>query len=129
MTSHNRTNLARIIRQQRVSIPLTLRELSQRSGVSPSHLGRIERSERFPSAHSLRKIAQPLGFNENELFRMAGYLPSQPSPKAEDNKVYQSKGLDPYVAQLLAQQPFKVQQAVIGILTILKSLAASPPEK
>lgn len=61
------------IKQQRVMIPLTLEELGDKSGVSSSHLGRIERGERFPSAHILRKIAEPLGFDEDELLVLAGF--------------------------------------------------------
>jgi transcriptional regulator with XRE-family HTH domain len=116
-------NLNKIIRQQRVMIPLTLQELSAKSGVSPSHLGRIERGERFPSAHILRKIASPLGFEENELFALAGYLSTQSPGIAETNTPYSSRGLDPYVARVLSEEPVEVQRAVIGILTIIKSIA------
>jgi transcriptional regulator with XRE-family HTH domain len=116
-------NLNKIIRQQRVMIPLTLQELSAKSGVSPSHLGRIERGERFPSAHILRKIAAPLGFEENELFALAGYLSTQPPGIAEANTLYSGRGLDPYVARVLSEEPVEVQRAIIGILTILKSVA------
>ena len=42
---------------------------------------------------------------------------------AEKNPAYSSGRLDPYVARVLAQEPVEVQRAVIGILTILKSLA------
>ena len=68
----------RTLRYRRVMVPLTLRELAAQSGVSPSYLGRIERGERFPSANTLRKIAKPLVSNVNDLFILAGYLPSQP---------------------------------------------------
>ena len=104
-------------------VPLTLQELAATSGISPSHLGRIERGERFPSAHILRKIAEPLGFEENELFALAGYLSPQTSSIAEPAPAYNGKRLDPYVARMLAQEPVEVQRAVIGILTILKSIA------
>jgi len=117
------SNLSKIIRQQRVTIPLTLQELSSKSGVSPSHLGRIERGERFPSAHILRKIAAPLGFEENELFALAGYLSPNPPGIAEANTVYGGGGLDPYVARVLSQETVEIQRAIIGILTLLKSLA------
>ena len=121
----NNTNLGRILKQQRVSLPLTLRELSATSGVSASHLGRIERGERFPSGSVLRKIAQPLGFEEDELFTLAGYLsPNLPSV-AESHPQYGRGELDPYVARMLAQEPIDVQRAVIGILSILNSLAKS----
>jgi len=112
-----------IIKQQRISIPLTLQELSAKATVSASHLGRIERGERFPSAHILRKIAEPLGFEENELFTLAGYLSSQSAGVAERAPTYTSRQLDPYVARVLAQEPVEVQRAVIGILTMLRSIA------
>ena len=106
-----------------MSVPLTLRELSVTSGVSASHLGRIERGERFPSAHVLRKIAKPLGFEEDELFTLAGYLSSSAPSVAESRREYIGGGLDPHVARMLAQEPPEVQRAVIGILSILKTIA------
>ena len=117
-------NLGKIIkeyRQYRVVIPLTLQELSAKSGVSPSHLGRIERGERFPSARILRKIAKPLGFGEEELFRLADYLSSGIVEKKEEEVA--AGRLDPIVAKMLAEEPVEVQRTVIGILSILKSIA------
>ena len=120
----NNSNLGKILKQQRITIPLTLQELSTTSGVSSSHLGRIERGERFPSAHILRKIAKPLGFDEDELFTLAGFLsPQTPSIAEERGSGYGSRHLDPYVAKILGEEPIEVQRAVIGILTILKSVA------
>ncbi len=116
-------HLGGIIKQQRVSFSLTLQELAARSGVSASHLGRIERGERFPSAHILQKIAKPLGFEEDELFTLAGFLSPQSPMIAEKSPPYGSERLDPYVARVLAQEPIEMQRAVIGILTILKSIA------
>jgi len=118
-------NLGKLIKQQRITIPLTLQELAAKSGVSPSHLGRIERGERFPSAHILRRIASPLGFEENELFALAGYLSLQPPGIAEKDLSYSGGGLDAYVGRVLGQEPVEVQRAVIGILTMLKSIARS----
>jgi len=116
-------NLGKIIKQQRVAVELTLKELSAVSGISSSYLGRVERGERFPSARILRKIAKPLGFEEGELFSLAGYLSPQTPSMAEANPDYSSGRLDPYVAKVLAQEPVDVQRAVIGILNILKSIA------
>ena len=82
MTSDNRNDLARILKQRRVMVPLTIQELAHASGVSPSHLGRIERGERFPSAHVLQKIAQPLSLAQSELLALAGYLSPEPSAEA-----------------------------------------------
>ena len=124
-----RSNLGRILKQQRVSLPLTLRELSTTSGVSASHLGRIERGERFPSGSVLRKIARPLGFEEDELFTLAGYLSPHLPNVAESRIQYGIGELDPYVARVLAQEPIDVQRAVIGILNILSSIAKSMPKE
>ncbi len=121
--NNNGQNLGRILKQRRVMIPLTLREMAVQSSVSSSHLGRIERGERFPSASILRKIAKPLGFEEGELFSLAGYL-SPPLAGIEEGKAdYIGGQLDPYVSMMLSQEPVEVQRTVIGILSILKSIA------
>ena len=119
MTSDNRNELARILRQQRVMRELTLEALSEMSGVSASHLGRIERGERFPSAHILRKIAKPLGIAEAELLTLGGYLSAHPSEAEKPSGVR----LDPYVVTVLSLEPVEVQRAVVGILSVLKSIA------
>ena len=100
---------------------LTLRQLSQMSGVSSSHLGRIENGGRFPSARILKKIAQPLGFAEGELFTLADYLSPQ-SATAVESEMHIGK-LDPYVAKVLSEEPVEVQRTVIGVLSIFKSIA------
>lgn len=102
---------------------LTLKELSSVSGISSSYLGRVERGERFPSAHVLRKIAKPLDFEESELFALAGYLSPRSPSMAEKSPEYSGSRLDPYVARVLAQEPPDVQRAMVGMLTILKSIA------
>jgi transcriptional regulator with XRE-family HTH domain len=119
------SNLGKILKQQRITIPLTLQELAAASGVSSSHLGRIERNERFPSARILRKIAGPLGFDEDELFTLAGFLSPQSPGVAEEGARYSSRQLDPYVARMLAEESPEVQRSVIGILSLLKSIAKS----
>lgn len=116
-------NFGKVIKRQRVTVPLTLKELSEATGISPSHLGRIERGERFPSARTLRKIARPLGFEEDELFTLAGYLSPQYPAMAEANAGYNREQLDPLVARTLAKESIEIQRAVISILTILKSIA------
>jgi len=116
--------LGRIIKQQRIAIPLTLQELAATSGVSSSHLGRIERGERFPSAHILRRIARPLGFEEDELFTLAGFLSPHTAGVAEESSAaYGNRRLDPYVAKMLAEETVEIQRAVIGILNTVKLVA------
>lgn len=125
MEDDYKNHLRRIIKQQRISLPITLQELASKSGVSASHLGRIERGERFPSAHILQKIAKPLGFEEDELFTLAGYLSPQTTMVSEKTPSYGTDRLDLYVSRVLSQEPVEIQRAVVGILTILKSIAKS----
>jgi transcriptional regulator with XRE-family HTH domain len=122
---YNSQNLGRIIKQQRLISGLTLRELADSSGVSSSHIGRIERGERFPSAHVLRRVARHLGFEESELFTLAGYFSPQPPTAAERKAADSFTQLDPIVARALAQEPVEVQRLSLVILTLLKSIAKS----
>lgn len=117
----NRNDLGEILKLRRVTMPLTLQELSARSGVSSSHLGRIEGGKRFPSGRILRKLAQPLGFEETELLTLAGYLSSQPSAEPGGGR------LDLYVAKALLEEPVERQRLVLGILSVLKSIAQAHP--
>ncbi len=69
-----RQNVGKIIKAQRKSISLSLKQLSELSGVSASHLGRIEQGLRRPSTRTLQKIAEPLRFDLYELLIVAGHL-------------------------------------------------------
>ena len=121
-------DLGRILKQQRITVPLTLQELAAESGVSSSHLGRIEKGERFPSASILRTIAQPLAFEESELFTLAGYLSPGSAGTEETRASYIDGQLDPYVSRVLSQEPVEVQRTLIAILSILKSIAKATKE-
>jgi transcriptional regulator with XRE-family HTH domain len=123
MSDSRGNHLGETIRRQRLFKPLTQHELAAAAGISPSHLGRIERGERFPSARVLRRIARPLGFKENELFTLAGYLSSQTPGVPGVDQEHAGGQVDPYVAGVLAMEPVEVQRTVIAILTMLKVLA------
>ena len=116
----NNSKLGKMIKRQRLWAKLTLNQLSLVSGVSVSHLSRIEKGGRFPSASTLRKIAKSLGIDEVELFISAGFLPPQSSTEVGSSNAGR---LDPYVAAVLAQEPVDIQRAVIEILSILKEVA------
>lgn len=67
-------NLGEVIKERRQAKNLTLRQLEATSGVSASHLARIEMGKRFPSGRILGKLAGPLGFTQIELLKLAGYM-------------------------------------------------------
>ena len=126
MTTKATSNIVgKVIKQRRLMAELTLSELSASSGVSTSHLGRIEKGERFPSALVLRKLAKPLGISEVELFSFVGYLSPQASGTVESVGQHNIGELDPYVAMLMASEPPAIQRTLIGILTIMKEIASA----
>jgi len=112
----NNLRLGEALRQARQTKAMTLRSLAQVTSVSPSFLGRVERGERSPSGHVLRKIAGPLGFDETTLLTLAGIMsPNQVKPE--------TGYLDPYVAGVLSQEPVEVQRIAVSILAIIKTIA------
>ena len=126
MTLDNRNDFGKMLKLQRLSIPLTLRKLANESGMSASHIARVERGERFPSGRILHRLSKPLGFEENELFMLAGYLSQQPPTEANNHQSYSlHKKVDPYVAAVLSHEPMAIQRTIIAILSILKTMAES----
>jgi transcriptional regulator with XRE-family HTH domain len=81
-----RVNIGKIIKEQRKSIPLSLNQLAKLSGVSVSHLGRIEQGQRQPSTRTLQKIAKHLGFDLYELLVIAGHLLPDSSTFSEEQR-------------------------------------------
>ena len=122
MAVNSKNTLGNKIRWQRIAVSLTLQELAAKSGASASHLGRIERGKRFPSARVLQKIAKPLGFREDELFTLANFLPAYPANNIDKNLDRIVSQLDPYVARVLCREPVKIQRAVIKIYVRLHKL-------
>lgn len=82
----SKQNIGRIIREQRKSIPLTLKQLSEMSGISITHLARIESGQRVPSPRTLQLVAKPLAFDLNELLIMGGYLLPEAPSFSEDQR-------------------------------------------
>jgi len=114
---NDKNYLGKVLKQHRITIPLTLTKLAADADVSASHLARIEGGKRYPSARVLRKLAKPLGFDVTELFTLAGYLSSQPF-----NAESSGGRLDPYVARVLSEEPVEIQRSLITILSVLKSM-------
>jgi transcriptional regulator with XRE-family HTH domain len=55
------------VRKLRVERFMSQAELSKAAGISPAHLGRIERNEHDPHLSTIRKIAEALGVEPSEL--------------------------------------------------------------
>jgi transcriptional regulator with XRE-family HTH domain len=62
------------VRELRESRGLTIRALSDRTGLAENSIYRIERGERVPSATSVEAIARGLGVAPGELFEEPALL-------------------------------------------------------
>ena len=59
--------IGKSVRRLRIERFMSQAELSQVAGVSPAHLGRIERNEHDPHLSTIRKIAEALSVDPSEL--------------------------------------------------------------
>ncbi|MFC2004846.1 helix-turn-helix domain-containing protein [Chloroflexota bacterium] len=82
----NKPNVGKIIKEQRKKLSLSLYQLSNLSGVSVSHLGRVEQSQRGASIRTLQKIAEPLGFDLFELLVITGHLLPEASLSSDEHR-------------------------------------------
>jgi transcriptional regulator with XRE-family HTH domain len=64
MCSLCQIRLGKMIRQRRVSLLMTVNELSERAILSPAYLTSIEEGQTFPSSSVIRKIACGLRVSE-----------------------------------------------------------------
>jgi len=122
-------NIGKIIKRQRVLLDITQSKLASSAGISSALIGRVERGERFPSARTLRKLADVLHFNESELLIQAKYMSPQYSGLVDRNAGTGTMRLDPFVAIELSKEPQEVQRSVLAVLAALKSIAASTTSK
>jgi transcriptional regulator with XRE-family HTH domain len=67
-------DLGAFIREQRRRARLSLRKLSELSGISNPYLSQIERGLRHPSAEILQQIARALSLSVEALYVRAGFL-------------------------------------------------------
>jgi transcriptional regulator with XRE-family HTH domain len=59
--------IGKSVRRLRIERFMSQAELSTVAGISPAHLGRIERNEHDPHLSTIRKIAEALGVDPSEL--------------------------------------------------------------
>lgn len=75
-------DLGAFIRDQRRNARLSLRSLSERTGISNPYLSQIERGLRKPSADILQRVARALRISAETLYVQAGML--EPRESDED---------------------------------------------
>lgn len=75
-------SLGEYLRTIRLSIPMTLREAEDASGVSNAYLSQLEQGKiAKPSPHFLHKLAAAYGVSYEALMEKAGYVTKGPTPR------------------------------------------------
>jgi transcriptional regulator with XRE-family HTH domain len=109
-------DLGEFIRQQRRAGQLSLRKLSELSGISNPYLSQIERGLRHPSAEILQQIARSLSISSEALYERAGIL----EPRATTGDLVAEIRRDPHLdeqqkrALLQIYQSFRGQESLTG---------------
>jgi len=88
-------DLGEFIRDQRRAGQLSLRKLSELSGISNPYLSQIERGLKKPSAEILKELARGLEVSAETLYVRAGILDEKPAPAYEGPSVLQAIAKDP----------------------------------
>ncbi len=78
--------LGALLRGQRVSAQLSLRELAERTSVSNAYLSQLERGQHEPSLSVLRSIASALGVPLEALLAQAGLLELEGTQPVRDTE-------------------------------------------
>ena len=95
------------IREQRSAAQLSLRQLSQATGVSNPYLSQVERGLRKPSAEILAQIAKALQISAESLYVRAGIL----EPRQGDSSVTAALASDPTLTDRQRQSLLEIYAA------------------
>jgi transcriptional regulator with XRE-family HTH domain len=83
--------VGRRLKETRKSLGMTLKDVAEASGMSPTHISEIERGKTSPTVGALRKIAEALG-KETAFFVEEEPLPKVSVVKKEDRETLLLKG-------------------------------------
>ena len=117
--------VAKMIKEQREGLGITMSQLSEKSGVCLSHIARVEKGERFPSALVLRRLAKPLHLSEGQLLATAEYLtnpigafnisdlrPRSPQEVLAELQAIQPVAIPIYDQEVLAKEGMEGMEAI-----------------
>ncbi|PLS19710.1 hypothetical protein CVD28_04670 [Bacillus sp. M6-12] len=104
------TTIHDFLQERRIEMKLSIQQLSKESGISASHISRMERGVRHPSPLTLEKLAIPLHVEYVTLLKVANLLESPQSNcvdlekvLSEDICIYQDKQISETVKQKIIE--------------------------
>jgi transcriptional regulator with XRE-family HTH domain len=112
-----RKNFGALVRRERESKEIGLREMAKKIGISPTYLSKIERGDFDPPAEDkVRKIAEIIGRDPDELLALAGRVASDLTdiirrrPREMADFLRTAKGLSAKDIAQLARQAQKAKE-------------------
>lgn len=81
------TSIHEFLQERRIEMKLSIQQLSKESGISASHISRMERGVRNPSPQTLEKLASPLNVEYITLLKVADLLEKPQSHCTDLEKV------------------------------------------
>jgi transcriptional regulator with XRE-family HTH domain len=109
--ANTNTTLGEVIRNARVAAGRSLRELAKALGITPSYQSDIENDRRVPSEEVLKKIADLLSLNCEELMALGGrfgedaerYLRRHPTAGALFRKLSETNAPEDVLRKMLRE--------------------------
>jgi transcriptional regulator with XRE-family HTH domain len=109
--SHDNTTLGMVIRDARVKGGRSLRELAKLLDITPSYQSDIENDRRVPAEEVLKRTAELLGLNFEELMALAGrlgddaerYLRRQPAAGALFRKLTETNAPEDLLRKMIKE--------------------------
>jgi transcriptional regulator with XRE-family HTH domain len=123
----NNNRLGEYLKSLRQDMGISQYKLAGITGLSVSHICRLEKGNRLPSGTMIVALARALGVAEKELLAMAGYIAANQSTGKYESPVNPETGLDPLVLKALAQETPKLQRQIIQVFQSMKQLAQTMP--
>ncbi len=102
------------IKYHRLEKSLSQEQLALMAGVSPAHIGRLERGQKNPSLISIEKVLNALDVSFEDFFK---YI--QPSTKEDENLVL------PLLMNKLSKLSIKDQQEIMTIIDAVFNIKKS----
>lgn len=108
------TTIHEYLQERRIEMKLSIQQLSQESGISASHISRMERGLRTPSPKTLEKLAPFLRVEYITLLKIANLLNNPQSNCVDFEKiikdnvcVYREKEIPPYLKEKILELLYK----------------------
>ena len=121
MANRTKKRFGQLVRSKRVAKGFSLRRFSELVGVSPTYLSQVEQGNCDPpTAERVRRMAEILGENADELTALAGRVPDdlpaiiQQQPTLIAEFLREASGLTPDEIRLLTEEARKLKTQTRG---------------